>query len=186
MKKIKLLVALALFGFAGYAQEVKFPAADSSPADLAYFPVNAAKAKAGDNTAPLIRVIYSRPAAKGRVVFGELVPYGKVWRAGANESTEIRFYQPAVIAGKTVAAGAYSLFVIPDKTTWTVILNRQTDRWGAYTYDAGKDVLRISVPVKTLDAPVESLSVVFSPETGGAMLHIAWDKSSAAVPITIK
>lgn len=186
MKKLRLIVALAAIGFAANAQEVKFPPLDGSPADLAYFPVNAAKVKAGDNSTPQIRVIYSRPSVKGRKVFGELVPFGKVWRAGANESTEIRFYQPVTIGGKAVPAGSYSLFVLPEQDKWVFILNKQTDRWGEYTYDQAKDVVRVTVPVEQLTTPVEALAITFTPDAKGAKLHLAWDKLTASLPVTIR
>lgn len=184
MKKLNLLIALALFGFAANAQDIKFPALDGSPADFSYFPANAAKVK--DASSPLIKVSYSRPSAKGRVVFGELEAFGKVWRMGANESTEIKFTHPVTIGDKNIAAGTYSLFAIPEKDKWVVIVNTQTDRWGAYTYDEKKDVVRVTVPVKPLVTPVEALSIVLIPQPAGANLVIAWDKTLVEVPIAIK
>lgn len=177
---------MALFAFTVNAQDVKFPALDTSPADIAYFPAKAAFAKAGDNTAPLIKVVYSRPSAKGRAVFGTLEAFGKVWRVGANESTEIKFFKPVTIGGKAIPAGTYSLFAIPEADKWVVIINSQTDRWGAYTYDQAKDVVRVTVPVKPLNEVVEALSIVFTPNAAGANLIIAWDKTSVEVPVTIK
>jgi len=184
MKKFNLLIALALFGFAANAQDIKFPGLDSSPADFSYFPANAAKVK--DASSPMIKVSYSRPSAKGRVVFGELEAFGKLWRLGANESTEIRFAKPVIIGGKNIPAGTYSLFAIPEKDKWVVIVNTQTDRWGAYAYDEKKDVVRVTVPVKPLTTVVEALSIVLISQPGGANLIIGWDKTSVEVPITIK
>ncbi len=186
MKKLNLLIAMALFGLAANAQDVKFPALDSSPADIAYFPGNAPFAKKDDPSSPLIKVVYSRPSLKGRVIFGQLEAYGKVWRVGANESTEIRFYKPVTIGGKSIPAGTYSLFAIPEKDNWTVILNTQTDRWGAYTYNEKKDIARVTVPVKPLSAPLEALSITFTPNASGANLIIGWDKTSVEVPVSIK
>ena len=186
MKKLNMLIALALFGLAANAQEIKFPALDPSPADFSYFPANATKVKKEDTSAPLIKVSYSRPSAKGRVVFGELEGFGKVWRVGANESTEIRFSKQVTIGGKNIPAGTYGLFAIPEKDKWVVIINKQTDRWGAYAYDEAKDVVRVTVPVKPLATVVEALSIVFTPQPSGANLVIAWDKTSVEVPVTIK
>lgn len=186
MKKLNLLIVMALFAFTVNAQEVKFPGLDSSPADISYFPVKAAMVKAGDNSSPLIKVVYSRPSVKGRVVFGELEAFGKVWRVGANESTEIKFFKPATIGGKEIPAGTYSLFAIPEKDKWVVIINKQTDRWGAYTYDESKDVVRVTVPVKPLTTTVEALAITFTPQATGANLVIGWDKTSVEVPVTIK
>lgn len=182
MKKIVLLAFFALVTFAVDAQEVKFPGLDGSPADLAYFPSNAAQ----KNTAPDIKLIYSRPSKKGRVVFGELEKYGAVYRLGANESNEITFYRDVTVGGKPVKAGTYSLFAIPNKDNWTIIINSKINSWGAYTYDVSKDVARADVPVKALTAPVEALSMVFTKTDTGANLNIGWDTVSVAVPITIK
>lgn len=186
MKKLNLLIALALFGFAANAQDVKFPVLDASPADISYFPLKAAMAKQSDDSSPVIKVVYSRPSLKGRVIFGQLEAYGKVWRVGANESTEIKFFKPVIIGEKNIPAGTYSLFAIPNKDSWTVIINKQTDRWGAYTYDEKKDVVRVSVPVKPLTSPVEALAITFTPNVSGANLIIAWEKTSVEVPVTIK
>ncbi|KIO76177.1 hypothetical protein TH53_16575, partial [Pedobacter lusitanus] len=81
---------------------------------------------------------------------------------------------------------AYSLFAIPEQDKWTVIINKQTDRWGAYTYDESKDVVRVSVPVKPLTTVVEALAITFTPNASGANLIIGWDKTSVEVPVTIK
>jgi hypothetical protein len=186
MKKLNLVIVMALFAFTVNAQEVKFPGLDTSPADIAYFPLNATKVKKGEDSAPLIKVIYSRPSVKGREIFGKQEAYGKVWRLGANESTEIRFFKPVVIGGKNIPAGTYSLFAIPEQDKWVVIINKQTDRWGAYTYDEAKDVVRVTVPVKPLTTVVEALSITFTPNASGANLIIGWDKTSVEVPVTIK
>lgn len=186
MKKLNLLIAFALLGFAANAQEVKFPALDASPADIAYFPLKSAFAKTESDPTPLIKVVYSRPALKGRVVFGQLEAFGKVWRVGANENTEVKFYKPVSIGGKNIPAGTYSLFAIPQQDQWVVIINKQTDRWGAYTYDEKKDLVRVTVPVKPLTTAVENLAITFTPNASGANLIIAWDKTSVEVPVTIK
>lgn len=184
MKKLVFIVLLSLLAAGIRAQDVKFPALDTSPADIVYYPLNAAKAK--DKTLPLIKVVYSRPAKKGREIFGVLEQFGKVWRTGANENTEIRFYRPVVIGSKKIKAGTYSLFVIPNKDKWTVIINKQTDKWGAFTYDANLDVVRTDVDVKALDKPLEVLSITFTTQATGASMVIGWDRSSIDLPITIK
>jgi len=163
--------------------EVKFPAADSSPADIVYFPLNSAKAKSTDLVKPMIKIIYSRPQKKGRDIFGVLEQYGSVWRFGANENTEVRFFRKVNIGGKKIKAGSYSLFAIPNKDSWTIILNSQTDRWGAFTYDSGKDVVRVNVPVKSLPKPMEYFSITFTTIEKGATLIAAWDKTLVELPI---
>lgn len=184
MKRSVLIAFLTCAATILHAQDIKFPALDSSPADIVYYPLNVAKAK--DAAVPLIKVVYSRPSKKGREIFGVLEQFGKVWRAGANENTEIRFYKTAAIGGKKIKAGTYSLFVIPNKDKWTIIINKQTDKWGAFTYDETKDVLRTDVEVKTLDKPIEVMSITFTTQAYGANLVIGWDSSIVELPITIR
>lgn len=88
---------------------------------------------------------YGSPSVKGRKIWGELVPYGKVWRTGANEATTFEVDKDITVNGQTLTAGRYSLFTIPDKEEWTIIFNSIPDQWGAYNYDETKDVLRITV-----------------------------------------
>ncbi|PWS27895.1 hypothetical protein DHW03_10000 [Pedobacter yonginense] len=187
MKNIFILV-FALLCLGVKAQEavsdVKFPSADPSPADIVYYPLNAPKAKTEDAVKPIIKIIYSRPQKKGREIFGVLEQYGKVWRFGANESTEVRFFQKVIIGGKKIKAGTYSLFAIPEKDKWTIILNSQTDKWGAFTYDQSKDLARVEVPVKTLAKAVEYFSLTFTPKENGANLIIGWDKTQVELPIS--
>jgi hypothetical protein len=182
MKKLVLLALFATFSLGVNAQELKFPGLDGSPADLAYFPANSAQ----KNTPPDIKLLYSRPSKKGRVVFGEMEKYGAVYRLGANESNEITFFKDVTIGGKAVKAGSYSLFAIPNKDKWTLILNSKLNSWGAYSYEVAKDVVRTDVPVKPLAAPVEALSMMFSKTDTGADLNIGWDTVSVSLPITIK
>ena len=186
MKTLNLIVLSTLIGLSVHAQDVKFPALDNSPADIAYYPLNTTKAKKGEESKPVIKVLYSRPSKKGREVFGTLVEFGKVNRIGANESNEIRFFKPVTIGGKSLAVGAYSFFAIPAADKWTIIINKQTDRWGAYTYDETKDVVRVDVPVKPLENVVEALSITFKDVPEGALMVIGWDKTSVEVPVTFK
>jgi len=187
MKKLSLLVVLALFAITANAQEVKFPGLDKSPVDLAYFPSNATQtAKKGAEAPAVIKVTYARPALNGREIFGNIEKFGSVYRLGANESTEIKFFKPVVVGGKSIPAGSYGLFAVPNKDKWTVIINKDTDHWGAFTYDESKDVARVDVPVKTLETPVENLAMVFTGTATDALLNIAWGTTSVAVPIQIK
>ena len=186
MKKFSLLAIILLAALSMNAQEVKFAPLDASPVDIAYFPHKAVKFKKTDTPSPSIKVIYSRPAAKGRVIFGDLIKYGEVWRVGANENTEIKFYKPATINGVAVPAGSYSLFAIPEKDKWTIIINKELDMWGAYAYDESKDLVKITVPVKTVTTPIELLSIAFTSKDGITNLVIGWDKTTVEVPISIK
>lgn len=164
----------------------KFPAVDKSPLDISFYPVNYPYLKIQDKvTEPLVaRVIYSRPQKSGRVLFGEMIQYGKLWRLGANEATEIEFFVPVTIGNVKIKKGRYSLFAIPDSSTWTVILNRDTDTWGSFRYDVKKDVVRVSVPVEDAGEELEYLSMYFDKQDGRLNLAIGWDKVRVSVPIS--
>ena len=156
-------------------QAQSFPKMDASPLDLAL-------ARTDRNATPTARVIYSRPSKKGRAIFGDLVPYDEVWRTGANEATELTLYQPFKLGNTRLEAGTYTLYTIPGETNWTVIINSDTNVWGAYSYKKEKDVARISVPVKEAAASTESLSMVFRPDSAGPTLMIGWDDVYIEIP----
>ena len=167
-------------------EPAKLPVLDKSPMDIAYFPDGYPVLKIRDRAAdfPVARLIYSRPQKAGRTVFGELVEYGKVWRMGANEATEIEFYQNIKIDGKKIQKGRYTLYAIVEQDKWTIIINKETDVWGSFKYDAKKDVLRTEVPVQKTTESVESLSMMFDKTFTGANLVVAWDNVKVAVPLT--
>lgn len=183
MKNIAIALLLAGSCFVAKAQiaAVKYPALDASPMDAAYFPVNVTKAK--DASTPIIKIVYSRPQRKGREVFGVLEQFDKVWRLGANENTEVTFFKNVTIGDKKVKKGTYALFAVPSAGKWVIIVNKQTDKWGAFSYDSGKDVVRVEVPVSKLEKPLEALSMTFAEVNGGANLYIAWDATQVIVPI---
>jgi hypothetical protein len=130
-----------------------------------------------------VKVTYGQPSKRDRVIFGELVPYGQVWRAGANEATEITFAKDATVAGKPVKAGTYTLFTIPTESEWTIILNPELKQWGAYGYDKIKDknALEAKVPSKKTDGMVEKLTYTFD---GNNNMIIEWEQTRVEVPIT--
>lgn len=131
-----------------------------------------------------ITVDYGRPGVKGRKVFGELVPYGQVWRAGANSSTKITFGQNVTFGGKPVAAGTYGLFIEPAEKNWKIILNKDAQQWGAYEYDASKNVVDIMVPVQPLAQVQEWFEISLNPvDEHGAELIFEWDRVRATVPV---
>jgi len=185
MKKI-LLSFITLFSVVVvFAQPGSLPPLDKSPMDMSYYPTGYPVLKIQDKiTDPLAaRVIYSRPQKAGRTIFGELVEYGKVWRMGANEATEIEFFKPVKIGGKKIAKGRYTLYAIVNETSWTIIVNKDTDIWGAFKYDPKKDIVRIEVPVQKNNEIVEALTLAFEKATGGIRLIIAWDRVKVALPI---
>lgn len=129
-----------------------------------------------------VKISYGQPSKRNRVIFGELVPYGQVWRTGANEATEITFLKNAKFGGKPVKAGTYTLFTIPGANEWTFILNSELKQWGAYKYDEikGKNVLEIKVPAATISGnPVEKLTITLPK----GKLVLEWDKTRVEVPI---
>lgn len=129
-----------------------------------------------------VKVSYGQPSKRGRVIFGGLEPWGKVWRAGANEATEITFKKDASFGGKPIKAGTYTLFILLNEKEWTVILNSVTGQFGAFEYEKNKakDVLQVAVPVKTLSSEIEKLTYRFDSNNS---LIIEWDKSQITVPI---
>ena len=168
-------------------QPAKVPALDKSPMDVSYFPADYPILKTQNKTTstPVARVVYSRPQKDNRVVFGNLVEYDKVWRLGANEATEIEFFKDVTIAGKKILKGRYTLYAIPTETKWTLILNKDTDSWGAFVYDEKKDVFRTDVAVQTLPSVVDAFSINFNKTDKGMELFIAWDKAAISLPIVI-
>ena len=116
------------------------------------------------------------------VIFGKLVPFGEVWRTGANEATEITFDKDVTVGGKPVKAGTYTLFTVPKETEWTVILNGQLKQWGAFDYEKykDKDVAQFTVPSSKTSSVVEKLTYSFTPKND---LVIAWDDRQISIPI---
>ena len=170
----------------GSLAQSKMPPIDKSPMDMSYYPANYPILKIQNKvTEPLLaRIIYSRPQKNGRTVYGELVEYGKVWRIGANEATELELYKDAKVGNNKVKKGRYTMYAIPHPDKWTIILNKETDIWGAFQYDDKKDILRTQVAIEKQQEPIETFSMVFEKINGGANLVITWDEVKATVPFT--
>lgn len=129
-----------------------------------------------------LKVTYCQPSKKGRTIFGELVPYGQVWRTGANEATVISFGQDVTIGGKPLPKGDYSLWTIPNSNGWTAIFNKETGQWGT-NYDEKQDALRVPI-VSQKHAPVaEEFTMAFEPTGNGTNLKMFWDETEAIIPI---
>ena len=187
MKKVFLAVSLSVaFCFHSFSQTA-VPAVDKSPLDISYYPGNYALLKIQDKiTEPLIaRVIYSRPQKNNRVIFGDLIEYGKLWRLGANEATEIEFFQNVKIGGTSVKKGRYTIYGIPNADKWTIVINKELDTWGSFKYDQKKDVLRVDVPVQQEATSTESFSMFFEKATSGFTLNAVWDSSRVSLPISL-
>ena len=186
MKKASTVVLFLLIGFTCLQAQTKFPQIDKSPMDMSYYPNAYPILKIQDKlTEPLIaRVIFSRPQKNGRAIFGELLEYGKVWRLGANEATEIEFYQNVKIGNTKIKKGRYTLYSIPLAEKWTMIINKETDTWGAFKYDQTKDLTRIEVPVQKQSEILEAFAMTFEKTSTGANLLMAWDDFKVALPIS--
>ncbi len=133
-----------------------------------------------------ITVTYSRPSTKGRTIFGELVPYGKIWRTGADKLTDITVEKEITVAGNTLSPGRYSIITIPDKKMWTVIFNREADLWGAAEHDESKDVFRFQVKPIRLKDKQETMLISFDNVSAFALdFQIRWENTMIQFPITI-
>ena len=131
-----------------------------------------------------VTVTYSRPAVKGRQIWGQLVPHGEVWRTGANEATLFKVSDDVTINGQKLAAGSYSLHTVPGPNEWTIIFNRTADQWGSYEYKQDQDALRVTAKPQSLQSPVELLTIGFPDvQLNSATATIEWDK--VRVPFTI-
>lgn len=170
--KLALTVMLALVSFHVPAQDASKP----RPSPLAIV-----SSRYKDS---YIKITYSQPHKRGRAIFGSLVPYGQVWRTGANESTEMTISRDVKINGLDLKAGTYSLFTIPEKDHWTIIINADLGLWGAYNYNPAMDVLRFDVPVIAVhDFVYEAFSILVDPRNSRADLILAWDKTKVIIPV---
>ena len=131
-----------------------------------------------------ISLDYGRPAVKGRKVFGELVPFGQVWRAGANSATKITFEQSIDFGGKVVPAGTYGVFVIPQEKEWKIILNKDANQWGAYSYDERLNIIDITVPTQKLTEAQEVFEIALNPkDENNVDMVFKWDLTKVIVPL---
>jgi len=188
MKKfISIALLAAYLNASAQTPATQLPALDKSPMDMSYYPPGFPILKIQDKvTEPLImRLIYGRPQLNGRKVFGELQEFGKVWRLGANEATEIEFFKDVKIKNQKIKKGRYTLYCIPYPDKWALIVNKETDTWGSFKYDQSKDVLRIDEPV-IKNETTEALTMIFEPSATGANLLMYWDDVKVSLPIDFK
>jgi hypothetical protein len=127
---------------------------------------------------------YGRPFRRGRLVFGDVVPWGIVWRTGANAATQFRTSSALQFGSLTIPAGLYSLWTLPTRTGWTFILNEQTGQWGTQ-YDIIRDVLRVKMDVARLPEPVEQLTMKFESSDSDGWLILDWDRTRAMLPFRV-
>lgn len=173
MKKFLFLSAFALAGFIAQAQSLVTP--QPSPTQIV---------KQNFSTGS-IEINYSRPSVKGRKVFGDLVPFGKVWRTGANSATTLTFSDDVTIGGKEIKAGKYGLLSIPDKTDWTLIITKDLDVTSPAAYKPENDVVRVSAKAYPMPMAIENFTIVIGDITGNSCnLELIWDKTVVTLPIT--
>lgn len=131
-----------------------------------------------------VKISYCQPHKRGREIFGNVVPYGQVWRTGANEASEITLTHDILLNSILLKAGTYSIFTIPDKIKWTIIINKDVGLWGAYNYNPKMDVVRFDVPVQELsDVVYEPFTMEFNQRNDQADLNMMWDKTKITIPI---
>ncbi len=131
-----------------------------------------------------ITVDYSSPRAKGRKVFGGLVPYGEVWRAGANEATTFVTTADLMVGGTHVPAGSYTIFAIPNKDKWTLVISKKTGEWGTAYPGPAEDLARIDMKASTLPSAVENFTISIDKAASGCTLRMDWETTRASVEIT--
>ncbi len=151
---------------------------DEAPHDIAYYRLNKV-------TPPLVKVIYGRPQKNGQKVFGNIVQYGKIWKTGANEATEIKFYKDILFGDVKVPAGTYVLLTIPRKKEWEVILSSNLDVGGAYQYNPIFDVAKITIPSSKAES-IEVFSIAFKEKKDLVQMVLAWDSTRIRIPIMLK
>jgi len=130
-----------------------------------------------------IKITYGRPHKKGREIFGGLVPYGEVWRTGANEATEITLTKDVIINKQRLKAGTYTIFTIPQKDKWKVIFNSDLGQWGAYNYNPDKNVMVIDAEVTEMDVTCEPFTIEFQLQDDSTNVLMMWDKTKASFTI---
>lgn len=178
-KRIAILMVLCL-GFTVLASQI------AAQQDKAARPSPPAKATCDLGGGKTITVDYSSPRAKGRKIYGELVPFGKVWRAGANEATTFVTTADLSVGGKSVAAGSYTIFAIPNADKWTLIISKKTGEWGTAYPGEGEDLARVDMKASKLPAPVENFTIGFEKSATGYTMNMDWETTRASVDVSAK
>lgn len=149
-------------------------------------PSPAANADCKFSDGKTIKVDYSSPRAKGRKIFGDLVPYGKVWRTGANEATSFVTDTNLTAGGKDIPAGNYTIFTLPGPDKWTLIINKKTGEWGIpYKYESD-ELARVDMSVSKTSGPVENFTIAFNQKGDSCSMTMQWENTQASVDLTEK
>mgnify|MGYP001613012257 CR=1 FL=1 len=178
---LRLLVIGSIFASGLLAQAPKAPKVNFPPLS----PQATLKQPVGVTD---VEIVYSRPSMRGRKIFGAMIPYGEVWRTGANAATRISFSTPVKLQGASLAAGAYELFTIPGKNEWTIIVQKLPEKasWGAYKYEAEKDTARMKVKPAVTPTPVETFSIgIADLRDTGATIYLAWENTRVPLKLEI-
>jgi hypothetical protein len=168
---ISLLACLVILGASACAQ------------DKANRPSPPAKAECKLAGGQTVTIVYGSPRTKGRKIFGELVPYGKVWRAGANEATTFITDTDLTVGATAVPAGSYTLFAIPETDKWTLIISKTTGEWGTNYSGPSADLARIEMKSSKLPSPVENFTIAFDQSGSSCTLYMDWETTRASVRV---
>jgi len=174
-KIVTLVLIASFFSPSGNAQASK--GADEIPHDISYYRTSMV-------SKPLVKVIYGRPSKNGEAVFGNKVAYGEIWRTGANEATEVKFYEDITLGGQKIAAGTYVLYTIPGEKEWEIILSSNLDVLGAFQYDPIFDVARVTVKANSAEE-LEAFSIFFREKQDSIQMVLGWDTTRVNIPITL-
>lgn len=170
--RVNVVFILLLFTFAFDVQGQETFKSRSSPLALTFMRFQDA----------YVKIIYSQPQKRSREIFGKLVPYGQVWRTGANEATEITLTKDMLVNDQLLKAGTYTIFTIPDAEKWVIIVNTDVGLWGAYNYNPKLDIMRFDVPIALNDTSFEAFTMIFDQRNDVASLLIMWDKVKVSIP----
>ena len=175
MKKTFLVVAILFFSgiFLKQAKAQDFKGLDKSPMDMASYPDNY---RISDK---VIKIVYSRPQLKGRSLVN-LAKFGKKWRTGANEATEITFFKDVNFGGTPVKSGTYTMYTIPGETNWIVVLSSQLNVWGVYFHKDENDVAKVTIPVKKSEKIIDVFSIVIDKDM---TIHMGWGDVILSIPV---
>ncbi|MGB5362745.1 MAG: DUF2911 domain-containing protein [Aureibaculum sp.] len=174
------IIVLILFAilFISESSAQSFKKVDEIPLDISYYRTNRV-------SQPVVKVIYGRPTLKKKKAFGDQVPLNKLWRTGANEATEVKFYQDIMFGDQKIPAGTYVLLTIPGEKEWQIILNTKLDVWGAFQYDPDADIARIRVPVSKAER-LEVFSIAFKRIKNEIQMVLGWDSTRVKIPLKIE
>lgn len=173
MKKFILLAFVGIsLANSGFSQDMKLPA----PSPTAYLKQ--------DFSTSNIEITYSRPNVRGRKIFGDLIPFGQVWRTGANSATKISFGEDVALAGMNLKAGTYALYTVPGEKSWKIIINKGVSNWGVSGFDDKDDVIQFEVPVQKLAEGVSSFTIAVDNILGNACdLVLSWENTKITIPV---